>query len=466
MGRADGPARLRPLRRPGRRHRRGRLARGRPGRARSRSSACTSTAASAMPRCTPDEAERASLTDARARPAARGSRRSCSEEFGYIAIQSTRPQTLAYGLHDSPVGQLAWIMDKFREWTAPGDRPARRRRSDRDRLLTNVMLYWLTGTAGSAGVRRLRAGTRLGRDRRRTPACRPAVDRVRPRRRDPPLRRDARTPSRAGPTSTAAATSPPWRSPSCSPPTSGSSSATCADARDPLPACPRRPGPRKARDHGCVGHVGRRAAPSGAVAQRCRRAEPVSSAGLYRSAWVLAPHTHTDAPSPDGPDCHDAHSYCGLNPVQAAFLAGTVFLLIGILGLARGSRGRERRLPFRATTRDGGIVSVRDDVRLGSAAVLGKQVRQRRLGGADRRCVVARAPEGSTLHESVVPALCRRRLPGHWSWRRLRRRSITVAARTISTSATACTATMASPALRKYWSSATVSLRPGRRSLC
>jgi pimeloyl-ACP methyl ester carboxylesterase len=71
------------------------------------------------------------------------------EEFGYVAIQSTRPQTLAYGLVDSPVGQLAWIMDKFREWTHP-------RATlpdaiiDRDRLLTNVMLYWLTGTAGTA----------------------------------------------------------------------------------------------------------------------------------------------------------------------------------------------------------------------------------------------------------------------------------------------------------------------------
>lgn len=43
------------------------------------------------------------------------------EEFGCIAIQSTRPQTLAYGLTDSPVGQLAWIMDKFREWTHPRD---------------------------------------------------------------------------------------------------------------------------------------------------------------------------------------------------------------------------------------------------------------------------------------------------------------------------------------------------------
>ncbi|BCJ67511.1 epoxide hydrolase family protein [Polymorphospora rubra] len=71
------------------------------------------------------------------------------EEFGYIAIQGTRPQTLGYGLTDSPVGQLAWIMDKFREWTHP--RPVEPDKViDRDRLLTNVMIYWLTGTAGSA----------------------------------------------------------------------------------------------------------------------------------------------------------------------------------------------------------------------------------------------------------------------------------------------------------------------------
>ncbi|MBL1075498.1 epoxide hydrolase [Nocardia sp. 2] len=72
------------------------------------------------------------------------------EEFGYIAIQSTRPQTLAYGLVDSPIGQLSWIMDKFREWTHPRN-VAPDKILDRDRLLTNVMMYWLTGTAGSAG---------------------------------------------------------------------------------------------------------------------------------------------------------------------------------------------------------------------------------------------------------------------------------------------------------------------------
>ena len=71
------------------------------------------------------------------------------EEFGYISIQSTRPQTLAYGLVDSPVGQLAWIMDKFRAWTHPMETLPEAIIS-KDRLLTNVMLYWLTGTAGSA----------------------------------------------------------------------------------------------------------------------------------------------------------------------------------------------------------------------------------------------------------------------------------------------------------------------------
>ncbi|MEV8553222.1 epoxide hydrolase family protein [Streptomyces glaucescens] len=71
-----------------------------------------------------------------------------SEGTGYAVLQSTRPQTLAYALTDSPVGQLAWIVEKFKEWTDSGELPEEA--VDRDRLLTNVMLYWLTGTAGSA----------------------------------------------------------------------------------------------------------------------------------------------------------------------------------------------------------------------------------------------------------------------------------------------------------------------------
>ncbi len=61
---------------------------------------------------------------------------------GYADLQSTRPQTLSYALTDSPVGQLAWIAEKFEEWSDGG--------IERDPLLTNVMLYWLTGTAGSS----------------------------------------------------------------------------------------------------------------------------------------------------------------------------------------------------------------------------------------------------------------------------------------------------------------------------
>jgi epoxide hydrolase len=66
---------------------------------------------------------------------------------GYAAIQSTRPQTLAYGLTDSPAGQLAWIAEKFGEWTDNGlpDEAV-----DRDQLLTNISVYWLTKTAGSS----------------------------------------------------------------------------------------------------------------------------------------------------------------------------------------------------------------------------------------------------------------------------------------------------------------------------
>jgi microsomal epoxide hydrolase len=71
-----------------------------------------------------------------------------NEGSGYMKIQSTRPQTLSYGLTDSPVGQLAWIVEKFREWTDSAKAPEDA--VDRDQMLTNVMIYWLTATAGSS----------------------------------------------------------------------------------------------------------------------------------------------------------------------------------------------------------------------------------------------------------------------------------------------------------------------------
>jgi epoxide hydrolase len=72
-----------------------------------------------------------------------------TEEWGYYALQSTRPQTLAYGLTDSPVGQLAWIVEKFKAWTDLA-KELPEAAVDLDQLLTNVSLYWLTGTAGSS----------------------------------------------------------------------------------------------------------------------------------------------------------------------------------------------------------------------------------------------------------------------------------------------------------------------------
>ena len=68
---------------------------------------------------------------------------------GYFQIQATRPQTLAYALNDSPVGQLAWIVDIFKEWSFPKS-GLPEQAIDRDRMLTNVTIYWLTGTGGSS----------------------------------------------------------------------------------------------------------------------------------------------------------------------------------------------------------------------------------------------------------------------------------------------------------------------------
>jgi pimeloyl-ACP methyl ester carboxylesterase len=78
---------------------------------------------------------------------------------GYAIIQSTRPQTIAYALTDSPVGQLAWIVEKFKEWTDPAAELPEDA-VDRDQLLTNVTVYWVTGTAGSS-ARLYREGASL-----------------------------------------------------------------------------------------------------------------------------------------------------------------------------------------------------------------------------------------------------------------------------------------------------------------
>jgi pimeloyl-ACP methyl ester carboxylesterase len=70
------------------------------------------------------------------------------QESGYAKQQSTRPQSLGYGLIDSPAGQAAWIYEKMWAWTdnqgAPEDALSL------DEILDNIMLYWLPGTGASS----------------------------------------------------------------------------------------------------------------------------------------------------------------------------------------------------------------------------------------------------------------------------------------------------------------------------
>jgi pimeloyl-ACP methyl ester carboxylesterase len=68
---------------------------------------------------------------------------------GYLQIQSTRPQTIGYALSDSPIGQLAWIVEKYKEWT-DGDKQLPEDAIDIDQLLTNVSLYWFNKLGASS----------------------------------------------------------------------------------------------------------------------------------------------------------------------------------------------------------------------------------------------------------------------------------------------------------------------------
>lgn len=70
------------------------------------------------------------------------------ELSAYAKLQNTRPQTLGYGLTDSPVGQAAWIYEKFAAWTDSQGEPERV--LSRDEMLDDIMVYWLTGTAASS----------------------------------------------------------------------------------------------------------------------------------------------------------------------------------------------------------------------------------------------------------------------------------------------------------------------------
>ncbi|HEX7146646.1 MAG TPA: epoxide hydrolase [Actinomycetota bacterium] len=95
-----------------------------------------------------EQADAAAVTDAHRATLAR-MRQFQADGLGYIHLQTTRPQTIAYALNDSPVAQLAWIAEKFREWTDPSAELPEDA-VDRDRLLTNVSLNWFTGSGASA----------------------------------------------------------------------------------------------------------------------------------------------------------------------------------------------------------------------------------------------------------------------------------------------------------------------------
>ncbi len=70
------------------------------------------------------------------------------EESGYQWIQGTKPQTLAYGLNDSPAGLAAWIVEKFRTWSDCGG--TLDSALSKDQVLTNIMVYWITQTINSS----------------------------------------------------------------------------------------------------------------------------------------------------------------------------------------------------------------------------------------------------------------------------------------------------------------------------
>ena len=95
----------------------------------------------------PHPADRTNLTPAE-EAFLKDSERFFREETGYQWIQGTKPQTLSYGLNDSPAGLAAWITEKFYSWTdCHGNIESRVTKDD---LLTNIMLYWVTQTINSS----------------------------------------------------------------------------------------------------------------------------------------------------------------------------------------------------------------------------------------------------------------------------------------------------------------------------
>lgn len=105
-----------------------------------------------MPLCPPDEEGMKDMTEFELE-ALNGMAHYNQWDSGYSKQQSTRPQTLGYGLADSPVGQMAWIVEKFWSWMDCGEGADQHPEKilSKDELLDNVMMYWLTNSAASSG---------------------------------------------------------------------------------------------------------------------------------------------------------------------------------------------------------------------------------------------------------------------------------------------------------------------------
>ena len=101
-----------------------------------------------MPIVAPDPETMSDMTE-QEKSALAGVQHYTEQGSGYSKQQSTRPQTLGYGLTDSPSGQAAWVLEKFHAWTDCNGHPENV--LGRDELLDNVMLYWLSGNAACSG---------------------------------------------------------------------------------------------------------------------------------------------------------------------------------------------------------------------------------------------------------------------------------------------------------------------------
>ena len=154
--------------------------------------------------------------------------------MGYSGQQSTRPQTLGYGLADSPAGQLAWIVEKFWAWTDGGGHPEGA--LTRQQMLDDVSTYWFTNTAASSARLYWESFTRLQAP---SPIALPTGITIFPKEIIRPVAALGRAPLHrhcsGSRRSSGAATSPRSSSPPSSSTSCGAASDRSADQRPPGP---------------------------------------------------------------------------------------------------------------------------------------------------------------------------------------------------------------------------------------